>query len=118
MTPELESRLYAAYPSLFHRETWIDTESAMQRGCCCGDGWFAILDALCECIAWSVEHENMPPVEVRQIKEKFGSLRFRYSGGDDRTRALVVLAQALSVRVDEDASFNERAATRYVDLRD
>ena len=110
MSPESEERLYATYPSLFPRETWVETESAMQWGCCCGDGWFPILDALCECIQRSVEHDDMPPVVVRQIKEKFGTLRFRFSGGDERTHAMAELALALSTRLPEEVATNALGA--------
>ena len=36
-----------------------------------------------------------------QVKEKFGSLRFYYEGGDDYIRGLVSLAESLSHRTCE-----------------
>jgi len=117
VSPELEERLYTTYPSLFHRETWIDSESAMQSGCRCGDGWFPILDALCERIVWCVEHDDMPSVEVRQIKEKFGTLRFRFSGGDERTHAMASLALAISARIPEAPLTNDDPVMHCVKFR-
>jgi len=35
-------------------------------------------------------------VEVLQVKEKFGTLRFYYSGGDDYIRGLVSMAESMS----------------------
>lgn len=44
-----------------------------------------------------------PPVSVSitQIKEKFGGLRFYYSGGDDTTYGMVSLAESLSYKICE-----------------
>ena len=43
--------------------------------------------------------ENLP--EIVQIKEKFGTLRFYYNGGDSRVDALVEFAEAMSGRICE-----------------
>ena len=37
-----------------------------------------------------------PPVRIAQIKEKFGTLRFYYDGGDDQVRGMVDFAEYLS----------------------
>ena len=42
----------------------------------CGAGWWLILYDLGRYITWDVEKNGMAMPEVRQIKEKFGSLRF------------------------------------------
>jgi len=44
-----------------------------------------------------------PPISlsVTQIKEKFGSLRFYYSGGDDSISGMVFLTQRLSYKICE-----------------
>lgn len=41
-------------------------------------------------------------VEATQIKEKFGTLRFYYSGGDDYIRGLEAMADSMSARLCED----------------
>ena len=40
--------------------------------------------------------EPIPQVTLDQVKEKFGTLRFYYQGGDDYIRGMVSLAESLS----------------------
>ena len=40
--------------------------------------------------------ELVPQVTLDQVKEKFGTLRFYYSGGDDYISGMVTLAEAMS----------------------
>lgn len=67
-------------------------------------GWWPILEALCANIQshidWSNEQkdkyergEGCEQVEVVQIKEKFGGLRFYYNGGDDTISGMVRMAE-------------------------
>jgi len=44
----------------------------------------------------------MPPVVAKQVKEKYGSLRFRFRGGNDQTRHLIELAEDQAARVCEE----------------
>ena len=43
------------------------------------------------------------PVVITQVKEKIGTLRIRFQGGDDRVRAMANLIQTLSESIDEDS---------------
>ncbi len=45
--------------------------------------------------------DPMPPIQISQIKEKFGGLCFYYSGGDDYIYGLVSLAESLSYKICE-----------------
>jgi len=45
--------------------------------------------------------EIVPQVVVVQVKEKFGSLRFYYDGGDDVIRGMVSVAESMSSRTCE-----------------
>jgi len=40
--------------------------------------------------------ESIPQVTLDQVKEKFGTLRFYYSGGDDYISGMVTMAEAMS----------------------
>lgn len=40
--------------------------------------------------------ESIPQVTLDQVKEKFGTLRFYYTGGDDYIRGMVSLAESMS----------------------
>jgi hypothetical protein len=44
----------------------------------------------------------VPQVVVEQVKEKFGTLRFYYRGGDDYVRGLVRMAEAMTSYTCED----------------
>jgi hypothetical protein len=80
-----------------------------------GPGWWHIIEALCKNIHGYVERTNstralllkdnpynvaipqeIQPVIVRQIKEKFGGLRFYYDGGDKFIHGLTVMAESFS----------------------
>lgn len=119
MTPEHDDYLCKTYPKLFAQRNLPMSETCMCWGFACGDGWFNIIDKLCANIQhhidwtvkqrswdtqWNEEHPDekrkvtkaVPQVEVVQVKEKFGGLRFYYHGGDERIRGMVQLAESLS----------------------
>ncbi len=56
--------------SFFHPEKPL-TESLMAFGFDCGDGWFEIVNKLCE----DLQALKMPDFEVISVKEKSGTLR-------------------------------------------
>jgi hypothetical protein len=63
----------------------------------CTGGWRFLLKDLLERIeATLVTPEERESFQVTQVKEKFGTLRFYYSGGDDRIDRLVAAAEAAS----------------------
>jgi hypothetical protein len=70
-------------------------------GIACGSGWFHILDKLCLNIQHHLDWKNkneevVKQVTISQVKEKFGTLRFYYSGGDDCISGMVRLAESMS----------------------
>lgn len=46
--------------------------------------------------------ESIPQVVVDQVKEKFGTLRFYYTGGDDAISGMVRMAESMSAVTCED----------------
>lgn len=76
--------------------------SGKYGGFACGEGWWPIIETLCANIQshtdwWNKNRETRPVVEqvvVEQIKEKFGGLRFYYTGGDDQISGMVRMAEA------------------------
>jgi hypothetical protein len=78
-----------------------------------GDGWYKILNKLCAGIQDYIDsnHEAhnklptstryVPQVIVDQVKEKYGTLRFYYSGGDEHIDDLVRMAEASSASTCE-----------------
>ncbi len=62
-----------------------------------GSGWWPLLKHLCHTIQSHVDqNKDCPQVVVTQIKEKFGSLRFYYDGGDEFISGAVWLAESLA----------------------
>jgi len=76
-------------------------ETAMCWGFDCGDGWFNILNQLMGNIQHHIDWKNrkeevVAQVTLDQVKEKFGTLRFYYTGGDDVIDGMVRMAEAMS----------------------
>ena len=72
-----------------------------------GKGWYPILEKLCANIQnhidWRVKQgQDIAQVEVQQIKEKFGGLRFYYSGGDDHIHGMVQMAESFAGNLCEE----------------
>lgn len=177
MNEQHTKKLINKYPKIFAGVNKPPTESLMCFGFECGDGWYAILDALCHNIQYHIDNppwvpENVvirvlkrawnqtvwnwiifpigsffltrnnarvscpiypnpkydekkwklwrklqdtfcyqlkfkkpnitiPQVVAVQVKEKFGTLRFYYDGGDRTVQDLVNLAESMSARTCE-----------------
>jgi hypothetical protein len=107
MNPELDNKLCEAYPLIFADRHKSMTVTCMCWGFECGDGWYNIIDQLCYNIQHHIDYnkrrqgvgvelEDIPQVVAVQVKEKFGSLRFYYDGGDDFISGLVAMAESMS----------------------
>jgi hypothetical protein len=98
---EFEKRLKERFPNMF---------SQPYGGVAVGAGWWPIIESLCANIQshtdwWNKNRETRPVVEqvvVEQIKEKFGGLRFYYTGGDDQISGMVRMAEAWAERSCEE----------------
>lgn len=106
MRQELDRLLCERYPEIF-KNRYADMQvTAMCWGFDCEDGWFQVLDSLCHRIQnhldWvNRDEEKVPQVVVDQVKEKFGSLRFYYTGGDDIIRGMVCMAESWAANTCE-----------------
>lgn len=111
MTDDLLPLLRRRYPEMFSGEH--------MREIACYPGWLELLDELCRSLTnYLNENPDVPPVMVRQIKEKFGGLRFYYEGGDGRCRAAVDNAQEASLSVCEVCGMpGQLVGTRWVSVR-
>jgi hypothetical protein len=104
MRKELDDKLVAKYPKIFADRHAPMTQTCMCWGFDCADGWYFLIDNLCACIQGYIDHNshlNIPQVVAMQVKEKFGTLRFYISGGDELTRGMVWLADYMSGRICE-----------------
>jgi len=89
---EMQQYFPTTYPAMF---------AGKYGGIAVGDGWSGILTQLCQSIQSHIDWKNkdgvvVPQVEVLQLKEKFGSLRFYYQGGDEYIAGLVSMAESMS----------------------
>jgi hypothetical protein len=98
---ELEDRLTSCWPDIFRGRNRPITQSLMAFGCECGDGWYPLLDALCETLTEHACALGRPPVEAIQIKEKYATLRFYIGGGDEYDDGAISMAEDLSARICE-----------------
>lgn len=109
MTPELQNKLFEKYPKIFRQKDLPMDQTCMCWGIDTGDGWYNIIDTLCGQIQWHIKHnlnEGEDPevvnVEAVQVKEKYGGLRFYYSGGNDFISGLVYMAEGMSEKSCEE----------------
>ena len=102
MKAELQEKLFDKYPKIFGDRTKPMTETCMCWGLDVGDGWYDLIDTLCEALTYTyttsieVDEEDgkrlgikpysdsyyftvePPQVIATQVKEKYGTLRFYY----------------------------------------
>jgi len=128
MTEELEpyeifaEQMEARFPKMFNEG---------YGGFCIGEGWWPIVEELCVNIQGHIDWKNktrekllednpydheipeeVAQVVVRQIKEKFGGLRFYYEGGDDEISGMVRMAESWASRSCEDCGVPATKQTR------
>jgi hypothetical protein len=101
MKQELDEYLCKTYPKMMVNRNKDMKETCMCWGFECGDGWFPILNQLMGNIQHHIDWKNkdgevVPQVTLDQVKEKFGTLRFYYSGGDDVVSGMVRMAESMS----------------------
>jgi len=110
MTEDEDKILCQKYPKIFKNRNGSIKETCMAWGFECDSGWFDVLDILCHeiqgYIDWksrglSEEEREELQVVADQVKEKFGTLRFYYSGGDDVIEGMVRMAESMTHRVCE-----------------
>ncbi len=101
MKEELENQLVEKYPKIFANVDKPQTESLMCYGCCCGDGWYDLIDVLCYCLQETTIQNGEPQIVAFQIKEKFGTLRFYCSSTTITQASIINLVQVLSGRICE-----------------
>jgi hypothetical protein len=119
MRQDLDQLLCEKYPKMMINRNKPMQETCMCWGFECGNGWYNILNQLMGniqhhidwkekqhnwAIEWNKKHsdelrevpELVPQVTLDQVKEKFGTLRFYYTGGDDYISGMVTMAESMS----------------------
>ena len=109
MSQERRQKLFDDYPKLFAKRNLIPDDRRrypITWGLEHGDGWLAIVEDLCRLIQHHVDQQkkkdsSYPQIEVLQVKEKFGSLRFYTTGSDEYIDGLISMAESISGRTCE-----------------
>jgi hypothetical protein len=105
MNTKLDNYLVSKYPKIFINRYESPMVSCLYFGFEHGDGWFWLLDQLCDSIQNYIDINNkykkedekkIPQVIATQVKEKFGVLNFYFSGGDEFISGMVQLAENMS----------------------
>lgn len=108
MRNELDDLLCQRYPLIFAERQLSEGESCMERGFACDDGWFDLIDTLCMELQQQTDQNKAPQLVCKQVKEKFGELRFGVRGATDIQRGMVMLASAMSTRICEECGASGR----------
>lgn len=101
MTNELDKLLCQRYPLIFAERNLPMTQTCMRWSISCGDGWFDLIDRLCERLQFWTDHYKAPQVVALQVKEKFGELRFFPRDASQEQRGMICMAEAMSSRICE-----------------
>lgn len=106
MKEELDKQLCEKYPKIFVNRNGDMKETCMYWGFSCGDGWYDLIDTLCENIQSYIDNNSsetrvISQVVAEQVKEKFGTLRFYTSGGDRLIDGMIWFAESMSGRICE-----------------
>lgn len=112
MNRELDEQLCEDFPLIFADRRGDVKQTAMCWGFDVGDGWYDIINCLCILIqnhieneahtyAWAIKYDKPAPPKITQVvatqvKEKYGTLRFYYTGGDSYIEGLVDMAELWS----------------------
>ena len=100
-----ERELLEKYDYFYKSKTSVTT-SCMCFGFEVGDGWIPLLEKLSEDIDRELK-KNPCEFQVTQVKQKFGGLRYYYSGGNEAIAKLVDKAERDSYKICE------RCGSRY-----
>jgi hypothetical protein len=96
MRESLRKKLVEKYPKIFSPDFIFEHR----------DGWFWLIDKLCDTLQFQTDHNKMPQIRATQVKEKFGTLRFYYEdmfeGTPERANGAIILAEALSGYICEE----------------
>ena len=106
MTPDLDRLLCARYPTLFQRRNVPMDKSCMYWGFSAGNGWFDLLDTLCERLQFWTDRRNAVQLIAEQVKEKLGLLEvYVNAAGSEHIsgeqKGMVRMASAMSERICE-----------------
>ncbi len=78
MNTKLQEKLYEKYPEIFKDKGLPESDSSMYRGIETGDGWYGLINILCEQLQWQTTANSYPQVVAEQVKQECGSFNFLF----------------------------------------
>jgi len=97
MNEELQETLFNKYPEIFQEKDLPMTQTAMCWGIDTGDGWYDIIDTICSKLdKLNADLPEGKKIIARQVKEKFGGLRFYTSRSSDESSEIIREGEAKS----------------------
>lgn len=103
MKKELQDKIFEDFPELFELRQPKEGEKLIAPICFgieCGDGWYNLIYALCSQIASELKgSQKDTKVQIIQVKEKFGGLRFYTSGATSEIHGMIRTAEAMSYKI-------------------
>ena len=103
MKKDLQDILFIKYPKIFRQKYLSMKKTAMCWGIDCDDGWFWLIDNLCECIQNYISlNKETPQIEATQVKQKYGGLRFYFEPYDETISNIIMFADYLSYKICEE----------------
>ena len=81
MNNKLTNKLYNDFPIIFRQKDDPQSRISKKYGFTCDDGWYNLIYRLCKYVQGMIDnnpHLINEQIEVTQIKEKFGTMRFHY----------------------------------------
>jgi hypothetical protein len=109
MKKELQEKLVEKYPKIFSEVGETPQKSCMAWGICIGDGWYMLVDNLCNFLQSTIDlnKDTYPQVVAAQVKEKFGGLRFYVNSANDEQYGAISFAEHLSYSICENCGSTE-----------
>ena len=109
MKKELDNYLVTKYPKIFVNRYGDMKETSMMFGFQNNDGWFWLIDQLCDSIQSYIDNHNsyckeenkIQQLVATSVKEKFGILSFNYYNGDNHIDGMVRIAENMSMNICE-----------------
>lgn len=86
-------RIMRAYPEVYGPGPWPVQKTQLGWGFCCDKGWYPLIERLSADIASIVREVQLPQFCAKQLKEKFGGLRFYVAGSNARILAKIAEAE-------------------------
>lgn len=113
MNDDQELREYNQYTKRMEKQ-FPKMYSGKYGGFAIGRGWYPLIEQLSHTIQSHIDSmhkqgKECPQVVVDQVKEKFGTLRFYYTGGDEFIHGAVWLAENMtSILCEQCGGLGER----------